>query len=579
MNRKEIAVLGGLILLLLLWPMMGPRIERQLFPQPEAPERPAVTEDAPAPTPELRETPPVIEAVEALPPEPDAEPAEPDPVVQPEIPEQTTLLTNDLVRLELTTRGGAFTSALLKAYRQTVDEDSPPVLLDFGPRRALAYSDLPGFDRNSVLHLREVEPGRMVQLEARSPDGIVMKRTLHLDDRYVITAVDTFSNTTQRAVSLPQHSIELGMMQDETGGQAPRGVVFLGADAQLHGGRGVEHFGRRQLPNAAKRAADGIATIPTEGPIDWLSAKSRYFVQILRPEDDTVKGIIFGAKEDPRDRALAQVSGDIVFPAITLDPGQTFQRNMSYYAGPKRYSIIRELRNNQAEVMEFGLFSPICKFLLWVLNLIHERLWPHNYGLAIILLTIVIRGIFWPITHKSTESMRKMQELAPVLQEVKEKYKDNPQKQQQAMMEIYRENKVNPLGGCMPMLIQIPVFFALFVVLRSAIELRFAGFLWVRDLSEPENLFAGMLPFGLGLNILPILNAASMSLQQRLTPTAGDPRQANMMKFMPIMMLILFYNFASGLVLYWTTNQVVMMTQQVLYHRRRERQKQAKAVR
>ena len=143
------------------------------------------------------------------------------------------------------------------------------------------------------------------------------------------------------------------------------------------------------------------------------------------------------------------------------------------------------------------------------------------------------------------------------------------------MMEIYRENKVNPLGGCIPMLVQIPVFFALFVVLRSAIELRFAGFLWVRDLSEPENLLAGMLPFGLSLNILPILNAASMSLQQKLTPATGDPRQANMMKFMPIMMLVLFYNFASGLVLYWTTNQVVMMTQQVLYHRRREKQKTA----
>jgi YidC/Oxa1 family membrane protein insertase len=423
--------------------------------------------------------------------------------------------------------------------------------------------------------MEEVEPGRMVRLEGRSPEGVVLRRTLLLDDRYLVSVADVFSNATREVISLPEHSIELGVMQDESGGQAPRGVVFLGVDAQLHGGRGVQHFGKKQLPNAAKRSADGTANFPTEGPVDWLAAKTRYFTQILRPEDDTVEGRIFGAKQDPRDRILHQVSGDIVFPSITLEPGQSFQRTMSYYAGPKRFSVIRELRNNQAEVMEFGLFSPICKFLLWTLNLIHDRLWPHNYGLAIILLTIIIRGIFWPITHKSTESMRKMQELAPVLQEVKAKYKDNPQKQQQAMMEIYRENKVNPLGGCMPMLVQIPVFFALFVVLRSASELRFAGFLWVRDLSEPENLLAGVLPFGLSLNILPILNAASMGLQQKLTPATGDPRQANMMKFMPIMMLVLFYNFASGLVLYWTTNQVVMMTQQVLYHRRREKQKTA----
>ena len=573
MNRKEIAVLGALILLLLMWPMMGPRLERQFFPQPEAPVRP-VTEEAPEI--ELAEAPPATPPVLSAPPaEEEAVPDAPEAVAQPETPERTTVLSNDLVQLELSTRGGAFTSALLTSYRQTVDEDSPPVFLDFQPRRALAYSHLPGFDRNASLQMEEVEPGRMVRLEGRSPEGVVLRRMLLLDDRYLVSVADVFSNATRKVISLPEHSLELGMMQDESGGQAPRGVVFLGVDAQLHGGRGVQHFGKKQLPNAAKRSADGTAIFPTEGPVDWLAAKTRYFTQILRPEDDTVEGRIFGAKQDPRDRMLYQVSGDIVFPSITLEPGQSFQRTMSYYAGPKRFSVIRELRNNQAEVMEFGLFSPICKFLLWTLNLIHDRLWPHNYGLAIILLTIIIRGIFWPITHKSTESMRKMQELAPVLQEVKEKYKDNPQKQQQAMMEIYRENKVNPLGGCIPMLVQIPVFFALFVVLRSAIELRFAGFLWVRDLSEPENLLAGMLPFGLSLNILPILNAASMSLQQKLTPATGDPRQANMMKFMPIMMLVLFYNFASGLVLYWTTNQVVMMTQQVLYHRRREKQKTA----
>lgn len=574
MNRKEIAVLAGLILLLLVWPMMGPRIEQQFFPRPPVAETPAPesapsseTSTAPAAPPAL-----VPARPEDTPPAADAEAPAP---TSDEAPEQTLLLTNEVLRLTLSNRGGGFTSALLSAYRQTVDKSSEPVFLDFEPRRALAYQGLAGLDAGSTLSLEETEPGRGAMLRGRSPAGVAFERAMHLDDRYVVLVSDVFSNATAATITLPQHSIELGMMRDESGGKVPSGMYFLGVDAQLHGGRGVVYYGKKILPKAVKGDEDGSVNVTTEAPVDWLAAKNRYFTQILRPDDDTLESVVHGAKENPRARTLMEVSGSIVFPAITLEPGQTYQRTLTYYAGPKEFAAIRELRNNQAEVMEFGMFSPICKFLLWTLNLIHDRLWPHNYGVAIMLLTIIIRGIFWPITHKGTENMRKMQELAPLLQQVKDKYKDNPQKQQQAMMEIYRENKVNPLGGCMPMLIQIPVFFALFVVLRSGIELRFAEFLWIRDLSEPENLFKGILPFGLGLNILPIVNAASMALQQKLTPTSADPRQAQIMMFMPFMMLVLFYNFASGLVLYWTTNQVVMMVQQVLYHRRRERQKAA----
>jgi YidC/Oxa1 family membrane protein insertase len=166
--------------------------------------------------------------------------------------------------------------------------------------------------------------------------------------------------------------------------------------------------------------------------------------------------------------------------------------------------------------------------------------------------------------------MKKMQEIQPLVKAVQAKHKDNMQKQQQEIMALYKEHKVNPLGGCLPMLIQIPVFIALFVVLRSAIELRFARFLWIRDLSQPENLFAGMLPMGLSLNLLPILMAATMAWQQRLTPSAGaDPNQRKIMMFMPIMMLVMFYNFAAGLALYWTTQNVLMIAQQLMIQRKK----------
>jgi YidC/Oxa1 family membrane protein insertase len=159
-----------------------------------------------------------------------------------------------------------------------------------------------------------------------------------------------------------------------------------------------------------------------------------------------------------------------------------------------------------------------------------------------------------------------MQELQPKLKEVQAKFKDNPQKMQQETWALYRENKVNPMSSCLPMLIQIPVFIALFTVLRSAVELRYAPFLWIGDLSEPENLFAGVLP--LPLNILPFLMSGTMALQSYLTPSMGDPQQQKMMMIMmPIMMLFMFYSFPSALSLYWTVSQVLSIVQMLMIRR------------
>ncbi len=266
----------------------------------------------------------------------------------------------------------------------------------------------------------------------------------------------------------------------------------------------------------------------------------------------------------PRKAEITGVSGTIVFPSVIIRPGDALQHRMRYYAGPKKFSILRQIGMKQEEVMEFGMWSPVCKFLLTVLNFTHSLI--PNYGVAIIILTILIRILFWPLTHKSTESMKKMQALQPLMTEIRQKYKDNPKKMQAETMELYRKNKVNPMGGCLPMLIQIPVFIALFVVLRSAIEMRFAEFLWIKDLSEPERLLAGLLP--IPLNILPIIMAVTMAWQQKLMPTADSSQQRIMLVFMPIMMLFMFYMMPSALVLYWTTNQCIMIAQQLINKKR-----------
>jgi len=206
--------------------------------------------------------------------------------------------------------------------------------------------------------------------------------------------------------------------------------------------------------------------------------------------------------------------------------------------------------------------------LLPLLNGI-EAVVPGGYGMAIILLTIIVKLVFWPVTHKGTESMKRMQKLQPEIKKLRERYKSDPKKLQEKQMLLYREHKVNPLAGCLPMLIQIPVFIGLFTVLRSAVELRFTQFLWIRDLSEPEGLLAGVLPFPAGgLNILPLLMTATMVLQQRMTPSAGDPQQQKMMAFMPVMMLFIFYNMPSALVLYWTVSQGLSILQLFLQQRK-----------
>jgi YidC/Oxa1 family membrane protein insertase len=230
---------------------------------------------------------------------------------------------------------------------------------------------------------------------------------------------------------------------------------------------------------------------------------------------------------------------------------------MKFYVGPKKQALLWDL--GMKDVMEFGMWRWICYPIVWVLNFFNSLI--PNYGIAIILLTILVRLIFWPLTHKSTVGMKKMQELQPKMKEIQAKFKDNPQRLQQETWALYRSEKVNPMSSCLPMLVQIPVFIALFNVLRSAVELRYAPFLWIGDLSEPEGLLAAYLPFG-GLNILPILMAVSTALQSAFTPSTGDKNQQKMMMvIMPVMMLVMFYSFPSALSLYWFLSNLFSIVQ------------------
>lgn len=588
----DIAIIGGLFVLMLLW---GPVYQRLFPPPPESPAS-ALTTNAPPKAIQGTNTPAPAEQLALRPATPEVSPST-GVTVKADIPlrpEQTLTVSNALLSLTVSSHGGAIKDARLDSYALT-PKSASPVVLDYAGVPALRYEGIPGLDAASDFKLVPVAPG-VARMEAAGTDGITLIRTITATNGYSVLVQDTFVNTGSAPASLAAHAITLGSMSMLTGETSLAGVDLLGIDTlPSTGGEKVRHWASKRFFSddltivnffdEEPRRGHGCIGRPAmthplpraireslKGDMDWAAVKNKFFVQILAPQKESATGCdliaerIHSPGEDPANSrswdSVAvpnHVAAALRFGERQIPPGERFTRTFSYYVGPKELSTLEQLGNHQKEVMDFGMFRWLCEVLLLCLNWLYKLI--PNYGVAIILLTLIVRVIFWPLTHKGTESMKKMQALQPKLMEIREKYKDKPQKMQQETMALYREHKVNPVGGCLPMLIQIPVFFALFVVLRSAVELRFAPFLWISDLTAPENLFAGMIPIVGSLNILPLVMAATQAWQQALTPTAGDPAQQKMMMFMPVIMLLFLYSMPSALVLYWTANQVLMIIQ------------------
>jgi YidC/Oxa1 family membrane protein insertase len=564
MKKTDFIIVAVLIAMMFAWMNFYPVIEKKYFPKPAQPEKQAapVATEKPANLAPVEKAAAIVETVAAKVPE----------TVLPSVPEQRLTLANDNIELTVSSYGGAVVSAVFKKYPEENRKASGPMMLDFESAPALRYAGLPV----PAGTIEKTADGLLYV--ASLGDGRLFKRAFKLEGGYLLNVEDSFVNATAAPWALPALRLPTGPMKEAKGTTAMAGVVTLGVDS-FAPVDGVRHWGKdlyklfKQVPAEAQQFTSTPAMIPP-APVNWIAAKNKFFVQILTPEaaanafDLSVRRAGEGKKNVP-----VEVSAALQFDSEVIAGSESLTRKARVYIGPKDYSLLKTQGMDQVEIMEFRsmgfwkfmnpVMYPIKISLLWGLNALEKVV--RNYGVAIMLLTVIVRIIFWPLTHKGTESMRKMQALQPQLKEIREKFKDNPQRMQQETMAFYKTNKVNPMGGCLPMLLQIPVFIALFVVLRSAVELRFSKFLWVRDLSEPENLFAGMIPVIGSLNILPILMAVTMVWQQKLTPSAGDPQQQKMMAvMMPIMMLFFFYTMPSGLVLYWTISQVIAIIQMLI---------------
>ncbi|HCY87397.1 MAG TPA: membrane protein insertase YidC [Desulfobacteraceae bacterium] len=295
------------------------------------------------------------------------------------------------------------------------------------------------------------------------------------------------------------------------------------------------------------------------GTVGWAGYTDRYFLTAVMPAAPESATLKLSYDNDI-------VVNRYIQPMERLDPGKQATYNFTLYMGPKSYKVLGQYDNLLKKSINFGWFDIIAKPLLITMNYIHDVI--PNYGIAIILLTILIKLIFWPLGTKSYKSMSEMKKVQPLMMEIREKYKDDKQRMNQEIMGLYKTYKVNPASGCLPLLVQMPIFFALYRMLYMAIELRHAPFVgWINDLSGPERLFNFdfAIPFmeaPYGIPVLTLLMGASFLLQQKMTPTAGDPMQAKMMMFMPILMTVLFINFPAGLVLYMFVNNIISMGQQ-----------------
>lgn len=575
MNKNDLLVVVVLFVLLLTWP----GIYRKLAPSTPSAEKPAPPAQE-CPTPDQTEEHDDIER-ETIPAESQRSTAGIG-ASETEVCGESIELTNDFLKVTISSAGGGVAAAELKKYRATNDPASGPVRFEFLNEKSASYTRLPGFSAGDVFNVCS-SSWKSVVMERTNDNGLHLKRSITLGEDYLLKIEDVFSNNAEEPRTVPQHLFHLASLSDAEIRARSAGQHNFGVDVLLSaGGEGVKHWSSK-LPGLFKTARKErrlprlpeTITISTNTPADWVAAKNKFFVQILEPDTESsgyvlragrriLPGESGDSRVNPRNAEVNMASVSLILPDFQLNSGEERILKTSYYIGPKKLSILENLGLHKDQIMEFGWWSPLCKILLRVLNAIHSLI--PSYGMAILLLTILIRILFWPLTHKSSESMKKMQELQPQMLEIRKKYENNPKLMQAETMALYKRNKVNPMSGCLPMLIQIPVFIALFVVLRSAIELRFADFLWIKDLSAPERLLADVLP--IPLNILPIIMAVTMAWQQMLTPTSDPNQQKIMAIFMPAMMLVMFYNMPSALVLYWSASQCIMIGQQLIQKKR-----------
>jgi YidC/Oxa1 family membrane protein insertase len=499
-----------------------------------------------------------LEDVKTLDEEPSEEPLPKEVAVQvPARGGRTITVSTPLYLAEFTENGGTLKSFKLKKYKESLEAGSPLKELVRLPEEAggtlvVSFMGKQVVGSKNALFVAGVEGDSLDVADAqkdlsfswRSPDGVTIQKIFTFSaDTYEIGLEVKVRNITSEPID---DNLAISLNND-LGENSRSRYVFSGPAAFIDGK--LQEVRTNKIDDQDKYT----------GHITWVAEVDRYFLSAIIPQE-------------PREAAMKLAKRTDVLMTTYIDPSGPVppkaERTYKYrvYFGPKSLETLSPVGADLTRVVDFGFFDIIAKPLLHVMNFIYKFI--PNYGVVIIIITIIVKILFWPLSNKSYESMSQMKKLQPKMAEIKAKYKDDKKLMNQEMMNLYKLYKVNPLGGCLPMVLQIPVFFAFYKMLYQAIELRHAPFwLWINDLSAPDRLFKfditiPMMAPPYGIPVLTLIMGASMFFQQKMSPPPGDPTQAKMMMLMPVFFTFIFINFPSGLVLYWLVNNILSMVQQ-----------------
>jgi YidC/Oxa1 family membrane protein insertase len=466
-------------------------------------------------------------------------------------------LKNDVLELEIDTLGGAIVKARLLKH---LEEDKSPVLL-FDRSKERQY-----FARTGLVSASGLELPNHTQVFAATKNGAVNtivltaeKNGVRLEKTYTLNQGSYVVDAKHVIKNISAQNLEATLYAEivrDSGKPSFKGKVEESSFYSTFTGPAVytesEKFHKVEFADIEK----GKAKIPgtqAPGQATWVAMVQHYFTSAWIPSTTYQKDVYVEELEKNQYRVGVKSKLD------ALGVGQEKTEALKLFVGPQEEKVLENIAPGLELVKDYGWLTILAKPIFWLLEKIHGVV--NNWGWSIILLTVLIKLVFFPLSAASYKSMARMKEVQPRLLEMKERYKGEPQKLNQAMMEMYRKEKINPLGGCFPVLIQIPVFIALYWVLLASVEMRAAPWVgWIEDLSKPDTLFG--VWFGAPVGLLPILMAVSMFIQTKLNPTPPDPIQAKLMMLMPIAFSFMFFFFPSGLVLYWVVNNILSIAQQ-----------------
>ena len=490
----------------------------------------------------------------------------------PSFAEKIETLRNSDVELRLTNRGGGIKEAVL--LKQVAEKGQPVILNSDKSAPIGALIEQPSSPTMAEF-TASPESDSAVRFESTTPEQVVIRKKFFFEkspenkDNYVIEMDVDLENRGDKPYQSGGYFVALGSAAPIHPKDYPSYTRLVWCIDGRAKGIDVGWFGSSSGflgLGLGQRAARPYYQENIAGA-EWVAVSNQFFTTLMAPLTAKATGV-WGRRFDidyAPDQKLLAIEGALGMPGFQLQPGQTYNARFEIYAGPKLYHRLAQLPHNEAEVMDFGIFKIVCQLLLNFMNLLHS--WLHDYGLAILALTTIIKLTLWPIQNKANRSMRQMAALSPKIQELRDKYKDDPTRMNQEVMKLYKQYGINPVGGCLPMMIQIPIFFGLFKMLGQAVELRNAKFLWVKDLSQPDTI-AHLPLLGWPINIIPLCMAATQIWLMAMTPKTGDPTQRRIAMFMPLIFLFICYNFAAALALYYTAQNLFSILQ--FYQNRRQ---------